>query len=80
MVVSEATRARTRRDKALAVNTPVPPEVQDALESSWANPRADRLFPPEREVFVTMDALKNFLTTMMDAISRQVSEQVRRAM
>jgi len=34
MVASETARARTRKDKAPAVNASAPPEAQDASESS----------------------------------------------
>ena len=78
MVVSEAARAWMHKDKAPAVNTSTPLEVQDASESSWANPRSASPPLPEREAYVTVDALKNFMSTMTDTITRQVSEQVKR--
>ena len=79
MVVSEATRVRARRDKALATETSVHPEVQDALESSKASPHLVRPRQPEREAYVTVDALKN-LMSMTDTIMQQVTEQVKKAM
>jgi len=39
MAVSEATQVHTWKDKAPVVNTLSPSEVQDAWESSRANPR-----------------------------------------
>ena len=80
MVVSEATRARTRKDKAPAVDTSAPPMVEDASESSQASPRALRTSPPARDVYVTVDTLKSLMSTMADAITRQVTEQVKTAM
>jgi len=80
MVVSEATRARTRRDKAPAIDTSVPPVVQDASKSSRTRPGATGMSPPEHEAYVTVDALKSLMPTMADTITRQVSEQIRRAM
>jgi len=79
MVVSEAALAWTRRDKAPAADTSVPSVVQDASESSRASPGATRTSPPEREAYVTVDALKSLIFTMADAITHQVFEQVRRA-
>jgi len=69
MVVSEATR-QTPKDKAPAVNTSAPPEVQDASESSRANPLSASPRLPERKAYVTVDALKNFLSVMTDTIIR----------
>ena len=66
MVINEPTRAQTRKDKAPAVNSSTPPEVQDASESLWANPQSASLPLPEREAYVTVDALKNFMSTMTD--------------
>ncbi|KAJ8434637.1 hypothetical protein Cgig2_032915 [Carnegiea gigantea] len=54
--------------------------VEDASESSRASPRAARASPPECEAYVTVDTLKSLMSTMADAITRQVSEQVKRAM
>ncbi|KAJ8433088.1 LOW QUALITY PROTEIN: hypothetical protein Cgig2_014136 [Carnegiea gigantea] len=48
-------------------------------ESSRASPRAARTSPPKREAYVTVDALKSLMSTMADAITRQVTEQVKRA-
>jgi len=80
MVVSEATRARTHRDKAPTVDTFAPLIVEDASESSPASPRAPWMSSPERDAYVTVDALKSLMSAMADAITRQVSEQVKRAM
>ena len=80
MVVSEATRARTRKDKAPAVDTSAPPIVEDAFESSRASPRAARMLLQEREAYVTVDAPENLMSNMADAITRQVSKQVKRAL
>ena len=79
MVVSDATRAQTRRDNALAAGTSAPPMVEEACESSRASPWAGRAPPQEREAYVTVDALKGIMSTMVDTIRRQVTEQVRRA-
>jgi len=35
---------------------------------------------PEWETYVTVNALKNFMSTMTDTIMQQVSEQVKKAM
>jgi len=80
MVVSEVTRAWTRRDKAPVVDISAPPMVEDASESSRESPRAARASPPKREAYVMVNALKSLISTMADAITRQVSEQVKRAM
>jgi len=69
MAVSGETRARTRKNKAPTVNTSVPPEVQDASESSRANPRSASPPRPEREAYVTVDDLKNFMSVMTDTIT-----------
>ena len=74
MVMSKATRAHTRRDKTPAANISAPPEVQEALESSRVSRRAANPPTPEREAYVTVGTLKNFVSTMTDAITRQVSE------
>jgi len=68
MVVRDAMRAHSRRDKTPMADDPVAPEVQDASESSRANPHSVGQRPPQREVYVTTDALKNFMTTMTDTI------------
>jgi len=78
MVVGEATRTRTRKDKAPTVNTFMPPEVQGTSESSRANPLLASSPLPKREAYVMVDALKNFMSIMTDTITRQVSEQVKR--
>jgi len=80
MVVSEVTRTRTRKDKGPVVNAPAPPEVQDASESSWANPRSASPRLLERKAYVMVDALKKSISTMTDTIMRQVLEHVQRAM
>ena len=80
MVVSEATRARARRDKAPVVDTSAPPIVEDASESSRASPRVARTSPQEREAYVTVDTLKSLKSTIVGTITHQVSEQVKRAM
>ena len=80
MVVSEATRAQTRRGKAPAGNTSTPPEVQNASESSRANPQSASLRPPKREAYITVDTLKNFMSVMTKSVTRQVLEQVKWAM
>ena len=74
MVVSEATRARTRKDQTPAVDVSVPPKVQDTSESSRENPGSPSQHPPEWEAYVMVDALKNFMSTMTDIIMHQVSE------
>ena len=79
MVVSEATWARTRKDKAHVVNTSAPPEVQDASESSQENPRSASLHSPEGKAYVTVDTLKTFMSVMTETITQQVSELVKRA-
>ena len=68
MAVSDVTHAHSRRDKALSTDALVAAEVQDASESSRANPRSVGQWPPEREAYITVDALKNFMTTMTDTI------------
>jgi len=66
MVISEVTRTRIRRDKAPAVNISALPKVHDASESLQANPQAVSPSPHEREPYITVDTLKNFMSTMMD--------------
>ena len=80
MVVSDATRADSGRDKALMTDAPAAPEMQDASESSQANPRSIGQRPPEREACIKVGALKNFMTTMTDTILQQVTEQVKKTM
>jgi len=70
MVVSEATWAQTRRDKAPTADTSAPPVVEDASESSLVSPRAARASPAEHEAYVTVDMLKSLMSTMADAIIR----------
>ncbi|KAJ8450745.1 hypothetical protein Cgig2_021217 [Carnegiea gigantea] len=78
MIVSDAIHAHSRRDKAPMTDAPVASKVQDALESSWANPRSVRQRLPEREAYVTVHALKNFMTTMTDTILQHLTEQVKK--
>jgi len=80
MVVSEATQARTRKDKAPAVNISALSEVQDASQSLQANPWSASPRPLERETYVTVDTLKNFMSVMTETITRQVSQQVKWAL
>ena len=79
MVVSEAMRVWASRDKAPVTEALATPEAQDASESSWATPRSVGQCPSEREAYLTLDALKNIVSTMTDTIMQQVSEQVRKA-
>ena len=64
MVVSDATRVRTRRDNAPAVGTSAPPAVEDASENSRASPRPERALQQEPQAYVTVDALKGLMSTM----------------
>jgi len=80
MVVSEPMRVRTRRYKEPATEAKALPEAQDASESSRANSRLIDQRPSEREAYVTVDALKNSMSTMTNTIVQQVSEQVEKAM
>jgi len=57
--------------QGLTVNTYAPPEVQDASESSRANPWPASLNPREREAYITVDTLKNFISVMIETITRQ---------
>jgi len=59
---------------------PVPPELQDASKSSQSNPRSVGQRPPKREAYVTVNALKNLMSTMTDTILQQVTEQVKKTM
>jgi len=68
MVVSDVTRARSRRDKAPMVVIPATLVVGYASESSRANPPRSGSAPPEWKAYVTMDTLKNLMTTMTDTI------------
>ena len=54
-VVSDATRAHSRTDKAPTTEVLIPPEVQDTLESSRENPYSIGQRPFEREAYVTVD-------------------------
>ena len=58
----------------------VSPKVQDISESSQANPRFDGQCPPEQEAYVTVDVLKNLMSTMTDTILQQLTEQVKKTM
>lgn len=80
MVVSDTTRAQAKRDKAPVTEASIPPEVVDASKISQADPGpVDR--PPVRpEAYVTVDALKNFVSTLTDVIMQQASEQVKKVM
>jgi len=74
---TRATRAWTRRDNAPVMEAPVPPEAADASESSRADPRPIDQHLARQEAYVTVDALKNFMSTMTDAMMQQVSDQVK---
>jgi len=80
MVVSDATWAQARRDKAPITEAPIPPKAMDASESSRADPGLVDQPSVRSEAYVTVDALKNFMLTMTDVIMQQVSEQVKKAM
>jgi len=80
MVVSETTRAWAPRDKALTTEASIPPEAQDASENSKANPRSVGPHQLEQEAYVTVDAFKNFMSTMTDTIMQPVTEQLKKAM
>ena len=80
MVVSDATRARARRENAPAVGPSAPPTAEDASESSRAGPRAGGALQQEPPAYVTVDALRGLMSTMADAITRQVTEQVQRSL
>lgn len=80
MVVSDTMHAHFKGDKALVTDAPMAPEVEDASESSRPNPCSISQQPPEQKVYVTVDALKNFITTMIDTILQQVTEQVKKTM
>jgi len=41
----------------------------DASESSWADPRPIDQPLARQEAYITVDALKNFMSTMTDAIA-----------
>ncbi|KAJ8439079.1 hypothetical protein Cgig2_009222 [Carnegiea gigantea] len=68
MVVSDTTRARSRRDKAPITDVLAAHEVQDALKSSRASSHSIGQSLPEREAYIAMDAPKNFMTTMTNTI------------
>ena len=74
MAASDATRARSQRDKAPMTEVLVSPEVQDASESFRANPCSVKRRPPEQEAYVTEDALQNLMSDMTDTILQQVTE------
>ena len=80
MVVSDATRVRMRRENAPAVGPSAPPTVEDASESSRAGPRPVGALQREPPAYVMVDALQGLMSTMADAITRQVTEQVQRAL
>ncbi|KAJ8432837.1 hypothetical protein Cgig2_017050 [Carnegiea gigantea] len=80
MLVSDTMHACSKGDKALVTDAPVAPEVEDAPESLRANPCSVIQRPPEQKADVTVDALKNFITTMTDTILQQVTEQVKKTM
>jgi len=65
---------RFLRDKAPTTNTPTAPEVQDVSESSRADPYSVGQQPPERVAYITVDALKSFITATVDTILQQVNE------
>jgi len=60
--------------------SPSTPEVQDASEGSWANPHSVRPRQPKWEAYVTVDTLKNLMSTITVTIMQQVTEQVKKAM
>ena len=68
MVVNEVTRARPRRDKALATEPPAPLKAEESSESSRAYHRSVDQCSARREAYVTVDALKNFMSTMFGVI------------
>ena len=55
---------------APAVNASLPLEVQDASGSSRAKPRSTSPCRLEREAYLMVNALKNFMSTMIDIIIR----------
>jgi len=67
-------RAWAKREKAPIVEAPVPHEAVDALKSSHAYPDLIDQPPTKQEAYVTMDALKNFMSSMTGAITQQVSK------
>jgi len=80
MIVSDVMWDYSRRDKAPMIEASVPPEMQDASESSRSNSRSVGRCPLEREAYVTVDALKNLMPAMTDTIMKQVIKQVKKAM
>lgn len=78
IVVSNATRARSRKGKAPMTDTSATPEVRDASESSRENQCLVGQRPPELEAYVMVETLKNFMTTMTDTILQQVTKQVKK--
>jgi len=64
----------------VSVKEPLAPsEVVDASESSRADPWLVNQHSARKEAYITMEALKKFMSTMKDAIMQQVSEQVKTA-
>mgnify|MGYP001147376969 CR=1 FL=1 len=55
-------------------DVPTAPEVKDASESPRVNPYSMGQCPPKQEAYVTVDTLKNFMTTITDTIIHQVTE------
>ena len=80
MVVSDATRARERRENAPAAGPSAPPTAEDASESSRAGPRPVGALQREPPAYVTVDALQGLMSTIAEAITGQVTEQVQRAL
>jgi len=79
MIASEATRARTWRARALR-STPQHPLRLRMPQRVRGHIPGRLVYVFQREAYVTVDALKNFMSVMTDTITRQVSEHVRRAM
>jgi len=80
IVVSDAIQVWFRRDRNPIVGLPKAYEVQDASKSSRAIPHSVRQQLPEREAYITIDALKNFMTTIVDILLQQVAEQLKKTM
>ena len=62
------------------VDLPEAYSVQDASESYRATPDSIEQKPREREAYVTMDGMKNFMTLMTDILLQQVAKHVKKAM
>jgi len=85
--ISDATRARSRRDKNPTSNPPgvsrgTPAdtcEVQHVSESSRATPWLVGLRPPHVRTYVTTDALRIFIASMIDILLQQVTDQAKKA-